>query len=484
MQERKRKVSPFKGTPEQQVSQSGQYKQELARNIGVISAVGITVSGIAPLPSIFMIAPIIFDAQGSGVFLSSLIAAIISLGMALCYAELGSAFPVTGGEYAVVARVLGRPLGFVTFTAFLVMSLSGVSAFGLGTAFYLEDFLPGINGHLLGAVIVLATAAIALLPIKSNALIMGIFLALQIAVILVIALLGFTHLNQPLSILIHPQDFSHGHGEPVSPGVIILGVTLAIMIFGGYNAPMYFSEEVVNPRRNVPSAILWSLALTVAISILPLIAILLGTPSLRALTTADNPMSYVLHALGGQTIASLLILSVVLATFNCSIAGILGMSRIFYSSGRDKAWPGPISAWMAYYHPRLKTPIVATVFIGIIGTLLAAFTDVDELFTFTAFLMVVLFALVALAALVSRFTQRNLERPYKMPLWPIPPLVGLLGCITVATQQSLFDIIIVAVILLLGGLYYALYLRPRAATHWVMLKPIASEQDEHAIAGR
>src|SRR5205823_10995681 len=106
---------------------------------------------------------------------------------------------------------------------------------------------------------------------------------------------------------------------------------------------------------------------------------------------------------------------------------ILGMARIFYSSGRDKAWPGPISAWMAYCHPRRKTPIVATTFIGITGALIAAFTDIDDVFTFAAFLLVVLFGLAALPALVSRFTQRDLHRPYKMPLWPLPPLVALLG---------------------------------------------------------
>jgi hypothetical protein len=79
----------FMATREQQITKPGQYKQELARNIGIFSAVGITLSGIAPLASIFLIAPVIFDAQGSGVFLS----AVICLGMALCYAELGSAFP-------------------------------------------------------------------------------------------------------------------------------------------------------------------------------------------------------------------------------------------------------------------------------------------------------------------------------------------------------------------------------------------------------
>ena len=476
-----------RATPEPQATPPGHYKQELARNIGFLSAVGITLSGAAPLTSIFLVAHASFTDEGSGVFLSAVIAAVISVGMAWCYAEMGATFPVAGGEYAVVGRVLGRPLGFVTFAIFLVMMLSGTGTFGMELAFYLDDIVPGIpsggiTGHLLGVAAILIPMAIAMLPIKSNALVTGFFLVLQLASILVITLLGFAHIDQPLSILDHPETFSLGYGAPISPGVIIVGVTLTMVIYNGYNAPIYFSEEVVNPVRTVPRAILWSLALITVVSVLPLIAMLLGTPSLRELTTVDDPISYVLQSLGGRTAATLLILSVVLAVYNATIASIMGIARILYSSGRDKAWPGPISAWMTYCHPRWKTPIVATAFIGLAGALIAAFTDIDQVIGFAAFLLVTLYALVALSALVSRFTQRGLHRPYKMPLWPLPPLLALLGCLAVAMEQSLTNIAIVGAVLVLGGLYYIVYLRPRAATHWVMLQPIASQQDEHPTA--
>jgi amino acid transporter len=407
--------------------------------------------------------------------------------MAWCYAEMAATFPVAGGEYAVVGRVLGRPLGFVTFTAFLVMMISGTGTFGMELAYYVDDIWPGIkdgsiNGHLLGVAAILIPMAIAMLPIKSNALVTGFFLTLQLAAILVITVLGFAHLDQPLSILDHPETFSLSHVVPISPGVAFVGVALTMVIYNGYNAPMYFSEEVVNPHRTVPRAILWSLAIIAVVSVLPLIAMLLGTPSLRTLTTTDDPIAYVLQSLGGRTTATLLILSVLLAVYNATIASMMGIARILYSSGRDKAWPGPISTWMTYCHPRWKTPIVATAFIGLAGALIAAFTDIDQVIGIAAFLLVVLYALVALSALVSRITQRGLHRPYKMPLWPLPPLLALLGCLAVAVEQSLTNLAIAGTILVLGGLYYVVYLRPRAATHWVMLQPIASQQDEHPTA--
>ena len=86
------------------------YEQKLSRAIGVLGNICITVSGITPTASIFIIAPVVFANQGSGTFLAFVIAAVIGVGMAMCYAELGSSFPIVGGQYSIVARVLGRPV--------------------------------------------------------------------------------------------------------------------------------------------------------------------------------------------------------------------------------------------------------------------------------------------------------------------------------------------------------------------------------------
>jgi amino acid transporter len=130
---------------------------------------------------------------------------------------------------------------------------------------------------------------------------------------------------------------------------------------------------------------------------------------------------------------------------------------------------------------------VATALLGIVGGLLTYFSNVATLVTFTGVLLVVLYGLVALAALVSRVRQRNLVRPYRMPWWPLWPVIGLAGCVIVFTQQALTDMSICAAIFLVAAVYYLIYLRPRKATHWVMLDPASSdeagEQAEEAMAG-
>src|SRR5437868_15193109 len=91
----------------------GQYRAQLRRAINILGNVAISVSGITPTASVFIIAPVAFAAQGGGTFYSFALAALIGLGMAMCFGELGSIYPVVGGSYARVARALGRPVGFV-----------------------------------------------------------------------------------------------------------------------------------------------------------------------------------------------------------------------------------------------------------------------------------------------------------------------------------------------------------------------------------
>ena len=188
-----------------------------------------------------------------------------------------------------------------------------------------------------------------------------------------------------------------------------------------------------------------------------------------------TPMSYVMTALAGRTVNALVSLGVVLAIFNANIAIILYFGRILYSSGRDQAWPAPISGWLAAHHPVFKSPWVATALVGLVGGLLTYVSNVAALVTFTGVLLVVLYGLVALSALVSRFTQQGLKRPFRMPLWPLAPVIGLAGTVLVFTQQTRSDIGICIAIFIVAAIYYALYLRPRQSTHWVMRNPIADD---------
>lgn len=456
------------------------YEQQLSRAIGVLGNICITVSGITPTASIFIIAPVAFTNQGSGAFLAFVIAAVIGLGMAMCYSELGSAFPIVGGQYSIVARVLGRPVGFLAFVDFLALAIFIPSSIALGAGQYVAVLFPSFNNaNLVGLIVMVLTTLVAILSIRFNAVITGIFLAIELLAVSTVTIVGFTHIHQPLSVLFTPQTVgAHNVVSYLTLGVVLAGVSTAIFAYNGYDAPIIYSEETTGPRRGIAKAVFWSLGITVVAELVPVTAALLGAPSLHGLVSSSTPMSYVLTSLGGSTLNTLVTIGVLLAIFNGNIAIMLTYGRLVYSSGRDKAWPGPISSWLETTHPTLKSPWVATAIVGLIGALLTYFSSVAALVTFTGVLLIILYGLVALSALVSRFTQRGLVRPYKMPLWPLWPIIGLAGCVIVFTQQTLSDIGICAVIFIAAGIYYVLYLRQRRSTHWVMLAPTQSDEGE------
>ena len=456
------------------------YKQELDRGLHVLGNVMITISGVAPTASVFILAPIALWIAGTGAFLAFVIAGVIGIGMAFSYAEAGTAFPVTGGEWAIVARILGRPIGFVSLALMLVSIILIPSSIALGAGQYLAVIWPSQNPQLVGAVMMLVVGGLAILQIKTNAIMQGVLLAIELIAVGTISVLGFTHVNQSVSVLFSPTTFDGDTSVAVAFGVVLTAVPIAMFALNGYGAAIVFSEETKRARQSVARAILWTLGITLAVELIPVTAAILGAPSLSGLIGAETPMSYILTELGGDTVNTIVSLLVFIAIFNGCLAIVVLMSRILYGSGRDKIWPEPISRWLATVHPRFKTPWVASLVLAVIGAVLTATSDIAVVVTFTGVVLIFTYAFIALSAIVVRVRNKDLPPHYQMPLWPIWPVIALIGVVYVLTQQSAKDVLIVVGFCAVALVYYYAYLRPRAGTKWLMLE--AAEEGSEQTA--
>jgi amino acid transporter len=149
------------------------------------------------------------------------------------------------------------------------------------------------------------------------------------------------------------------------------------------------------------------------------------------------------------------------------LAITLQFGRILFASGRDRAWPAPISAALSRVNQR-GAPWVSTLIVGALATGLCFFSSLITVVTFTSVLIIVLYALIAAAAIVSRMSaaQRKLPRPFQMALWPAAPVVALIGVGIALSQQKASDLLITAAIVIGSLVYYVIYLRPRSDTHW------------------
>jgi amino acid transporter len=457
----------------------GRYQQQLARTLRVAGNMTITLSVIGPAASVFAIGSIALRQQGSGAFLAFLIAALISGCLAVGWAELGALYPTAGGLYGIVARVLGRRTGFLALALQLALFVIVPSAFALAAGQHVAALWPAVSPRAAALILLAAATALTVVGIRFNAAVTAALLALELTIILIVSALGFANADWSLAdTLLDPRIYAaDGSVAPVSLRALLAGVVLGLGAYAGYGGAVVFSEETRGPRRGIARAVLGALGVAVLAELLAIAAALLGAPSQAQLTAAPAPMSYLVRSLGGNRLVTVVTLALVATFFNILLAVLLEYARILYSSGRDRAWPAPLSRALGRIHPRTRTPVVATLAIGAAALALTAVSDYAAAVTFASLTVVATFALIALSALVSRVRRPGLARPYRMPLWPLTPVVALVGVAVTVSLQTGRDLAIVAGIIAAGVLYEVAYLRPRRDTHWILLDPLADKQD-------
>lgn len=470
-------------------AESEQYQQELSRSIGIWGNIAITLSAVTPASSVFIIIPLIITSVGTGSFTAMVLGAIVGVFMAFCWAELGAKFPIVGGDYSVIRHAFAGPAkpfgGFVSFLSFALFVGSSIAfipaVIALGTADYLS-VVWDVDTETAGAVVCLLAAGIAILNIRVNAVVTGIFLAIELLALGIVTVLGLVHWERsPVDFVTDPVI---GNGDAVTFSMILSLTAVSIFAYNGYSTPIFFAEETRGPSRNIARAILISLGVTVAAELIPMTAVLIGAPSINELTTGDqNPLNYFLLSTSNSTVNDIVSLAIVLAIFNAVIAIILEFGRALYSSGRDRAWPGPVNKWMSEINPRFQSPMIATAFLGILGAVLCLTVSLSDLIKFTGATLVANYALVALGALVGRATGATSDSPYKMPFWPLPPLLAIGALVYVTTKQTHTALVVTGVTIAIGVIYYLIVLLPQGDKAWLMRQPLYDVNDPaHAPA--
>lgn len=437
----------------------------LRRGLKVLGALLITLSAVTPASSVFIIAPGVIAQAGSGAFWSYLVAGVVGVFMAFVYAELASAYPLSGGEYAIVGRTLGRLPGFVTLGLSIISQLLITAVIALGVGTYLAVLFPHLHAPTVAAVTCVAATVLAVFDIKLNAWVTGVFLAIEMVALVVVSALGLFHPQRPFTdLLLHPV---HGSGvTAASVGLIGAATAVAIFSYNGYGSAVYFGEETQDANRGIARAILWALVITVVAELVPVTAVLLGSPSLGGLFGADNMMEYFIKARAGSAVNTAVSLAIALAILNAVLAIVLISARMVFSTGRDAAWPAPISRALAAIHPRYSTPWVATLLTGGIG---AVFCYADEhfLLVVTGTSIVAVYAALCLAVLAGRRNGSTAHAAYRMPWFPVAPVLAL-GALGYVVYENALDpksgrpsLYVTVGIAVVSALYYLLVLRRR-----------------------
>jgi amino acid transporter len=447
----------------------------LQRSMKVLGTVLITLSSSTPASSVFIIVPGILLASGSGAFLSMLLAAFVGLCMAFVYAELSSAFPVAGGEYSIIGRVMGPRAGFIVMGVYGVSCILIPAVLALGISEYLGALntnLPQIPAAMLTVAL---TTLICILNIRTNAVLTGVFLVVEILALVVLVALGFWHVSRPLSDLILHPVMLNGAGLVTTPiGVIGMATAVAIFAYNGFGAAVNFSEEMHEPERHVARAILWALAITVITELLPVTAVLMSAPDLRTFLGARNMFGEFIRIQGGPALHTAISLGIALAIFNATIAVLLLAARVTFSTGRDQVWPRPLSDALRSIHSRFRSPWVATLLCGVLAAL-ACLVSENLLLVITGAGLILVYSSLCVAVIIGRWRGATAHGYYRMPLFPLAPVAALVVMLYVVYTSWLDPVIgrpslfTTLGIMILSAAYYTLVLRRRGV--WVLRGP-------------
>jgi len=441
----------------------------------------ITLSCLSPSIGVFIVGSDVIHQAGTSIFLCFVAAALLGVAMAAVYGELASAYPQTGGEYTILGKALGPGWGVAALGLNLLGFSLAQSLSGLGVATYLSVLAPGLPAVPTAAVLVVTVTAIALLNIRTNAWITGVFLAAELAALAALALLGFLHPHRALAAAALRPVVLGPHGDLVPASLALAGAATAggIYAFNGYGAVVFLGEELHEAPRRIARVVYLALGVAVLTELLPVLGLLIGAPDLHALLAAHDPVPFFIASVGGPWMAKIMSVGVALAIFNAMIAVALMGGRQLYGTGRDRLWPEAFSRAVARIHPRYGSPWVATLVMGG-AALIGCFIDPRLLVLVLGNGNVALYAGLCAAVLMGRRSGATSHAGYRMPLYPLAPLLALAALIAVVwfdlhDVEGTKGLVSTAVVVLGSLIYYAAILRRRKA--WAYRGPDRARED-------
>jgi fructoselysine transporter len=400
----------------------------LHRALTPLEVMFLTFSALSPALSVFIFGDTILHMAGTGAAAAVLVGGAIAAIMAFLYAELGAAFPQAGGVYPSLVGVLG-PLWAFPYIAMMMLLAPTLVAFTvLGLADYIRVLAPGLPAIPVALACMVLAAGVAMLRIRTSAIITGVFLAIEAAALLVVTVMALLHPARSLTnVLAHPVVLDHGALAPLTGAALGLAVVSGVFTTGGASWAMYLGEELKDAERKIGPVIAWAGPLAAVAIALPLALMVLSADNLQAVLGADAPMAAYIARTGGPVVGAVVNAGLVVAFFNAVVAEILGYSRLFYATGRDGYWPGPLNRLLGQVNPTMRSPVAATTVLCLCASGLMLLGE-QKLLILSSGQSIFEFLLMAVAVLIGRKAGMTGAR-FRAPLHPLIPLFALVSII-------------------------------------------------------
>lgn len=448
-------------SPAQLVAESGADREGhgLKRTMGLFQLVSFGIGAIVGTGIFVGLSDSVSEA-GPAVVVSFALAAITCVFTAFSFAELGSAMPVSGSSYSFAYATLGERVAFLTGWCLLLEYGISVSAVAVGWGQYLNELLGSLVGHQLPAalssppgeggivnipaVVVMLLAALLLVRgIRESAGATAVMAVVKLAVLVVFCAVAFTAYRSDNLSPFAPHELAG----------ITSGASLAFFSYIGFDAITTAGEEVKNPRRNIPLAIMICIG---AVTLLYCTVALAAIGAMSADDVADKPaaLSLIVDRVTGSSVGGgIVAFGAVVAIASVVLAVMYGQTRILMSMSRD----GLIPRVFQKVSPRTSTPVANTWIVAAVFAVPAAVVPLDVVMNLTTIGTLAVMAVANIAVIALRRRYPDTRASFRVPLFPVSPVLGVAFCLYLMWGTGWTTWVQFAVFLVAGTLVYALY---------------------------
>jgi basic amino acid/polyamine antiporter, APA family len=438
-------------------SDTGQ--SELARSIGLfqLSAFGI---GATIGTGIFFVLSEAVPEAGPSVILSFLLAGAVAGLTAICYAELASAVPVSGSSYSYAYATLGELTAIGVAACLLLEYGVSAAAVAVGWSQYVNEFLDNVFGwtlpesisnapeqggvlNLPAVILIILCALLLIRGASESAKVNAIMVMIKIGVLVLFIAIGVTGWNSDNLTPFAPEGLS---GVTTAAGLIFFS-------YIGLDAVSTAGEEVKNPRRTLPLAILIALVTVTTLYVLVTIVAVAAQPA-AMFDGQEAGLSAILEDItGSEWPGTMIAAGAIISIFSVTLIVLYGQTRILFAMSRD----GMLPELFHKVNRRTLTPVPNTVIVAVVVGLLAALIPIDFLAEMTSIGTLVAFLVVSIGVMVLRSTHPELPRGFKVPLYPLTPLLSIAGCIWIIQDLRAVTIYVFVIWVAVALLWYAVY---------------------------
>ena len=436
-------------------------RSELKRSIGLVGLTAIGIGGTIGTGIFFILSQAV-PMAGPAVVWSFVLAAIVAGLTAVCYAELAGAVPVAGSSYSYAYATLGELTALCVGACLLLEWGVAAAAVAVGWSEYVNQLLDNLFGvqipealsnapeqggvfNLPAVLLVVMCALLLMRGASESAKTNAVMVAVKIAVLVMFIVIGATGWDSA-----NLSDFA-----PFGVSGITAAAGVIFFSFIGLDGVATAGEEAKNPRRNLPLAIMISLLIVTTLYVLVALIGVAAQPYTEFEDQEAGLAQILQNVTGSSWPGTALAAGAIISIFSVTLVSLYGQTRILFAMSRD----GMIPELFHKVNPRTLTPISNTIIVAIVVSLLAGLIPINFLAEMTSIGTLAAFITVSIGVIVLRRTAPDLPRSFKVPLYPVTPILAIVGALWIIYNLRVLTLYVFVVWIAVALLWYLVYAR-------------------------